>query len=211
MIHVFYTYLDQPQHSELLKKYTNTLPLVFQERLSKFRRWQDQQASLLGRILLVKGVKQLYGCALPEIVFGQYGKPLFKDGDIHFNISHSHKLVVCAITKNSEIGIDVEYQKPIDIQDFKFQMTDQEWQWISTVENSQAAFYEYWTKKEAVIKAVGKGFSADLKSFEVLDGTDQMVLENQEWQLLEADIDADYLCHLAASLDCLVKLISIQP
>ncbi|MEL6719249.1 MAG: 4'-phosphopantetheinyl transferase superfamily protein, partial [Bacteroidota bacterium] len=141
----------------------------------------------------------------------QYGKPYFETSDIQFNISHSHELVVCAITQHNEIGIDVEYPRSIDIQDFKFQMTEGEWNWISTAKDSQAAFYEYWTKKEAVIKAVGKGFSADLKSFDVMGGTKQLILEGQEWHLSEVAIDKNYHCYLAiAGIDYSVKWSRIQ-
>jgi len=199
MIYVFYIYLNEAQHEILLSEYVSHFPLAFQERLSKFRRWQDQQASLLGRILLEKGVRQLYDCEFPKIVFGKYGKPLFQESDIQFNISHSYQLVVCAITKHNAIGIDIEYQKPIYIQDFKFQMTENEWNWISTTEDSKTAFYEYWTKKEAVIKAVGKGFSADLKSFEVLGGTKQVFLEDSIWHLSEILVAPDYRSHFATN------------
>lgn len=198
MIHLFYTYLNESQHQVLLEKYTSSFPREFQERLLKFRRWQDQQASLLGRVLLENGMRQLYQYQLPEISFGKYGKPFFKQSDIQFNISHSHHLVVCGITKNSRIGIDVEYQKPINIQDFKFQMTEKEWKWISTAEDAEAAFYEYWTKKEAIIKAVGKGFSADLKAFEVLAGIEAVFFEAINWKLEMLPINKDYVCSLAS-------------
>ncbi|MEL6720521.1 MAG: 4-phosphopantetheinyl transferase, partial [Bacteroidota bacterium] len=67
MIHVLYTYLNETQHEALLKKYTDDCTIDFRQRLLKFRRWQDQQASLLGRVLLKKGIKELYGKQCPTI------------------------------------------------------------------------------------------------------------------------------------------------
>ena len=207
MIHVLYTYLNETQHEALLKKYTDDCTIDFRQRLLKFRRWQDQQASLLGRVLLENGIKEVYHCEVPKITLGKYGKPFFERSNIQFNITHSQHLVICAITANHEIGIDVEYQKPIDLSDFRFQMTDKEWQWISTAENPEASFYEYWTKKEAIIKAVGKGFSANLKSFEIIASKNEVLFEQINWKLKMLQINPDYICHLALNK---VKQIELQ-
>ena len=60
---------------------------------------QDAQLSLLGRVLLAKGVEQM-NCSFDksDIKYTPYNKPYFDSIDVRFNISHSGKVVVCALT-----------------------------------------------------------------------------------------------------------------
>ena len=68
---------------------------------------------------------------------------------------------------SSRVGIDIEEIKPIDPLEFKSQMTNFEWESINQSKNKLYAFYLYWTQKESVIKAYGKGLSVPLHSFEI--------------------------------------------
>jgi 4'-phosphopantetheinyl transferase len=74
---------------------------------------------------------------------------------------------VCVITENYDIGVDVEKLSDIKVEDFKSQMTPTEWYGIISSNDIRTSFFEYWTQKEAVIKAHGMGLSIPLKSFEV--------------------------------------------
>lgn len=83
------------------------------------------------------------------------GKPFLENSNIRFNISHSGALVGCAITKISDIGIDIEKTDPVQIENFRYQMTAAEWTSINKSDDPLLHFYKYWTQKEAVIKAGG--------------------------------------------------------
>ncbi len=72
---------------------------------------------------------------------------------IDFNISHSNHFVVCAISTNCKIGIDIEQIKPTSLFDFKDRFSEEEWKIILTSDNTYFWFYYYWTAKEAAIKA----------------------------------------------------------
>lgn len=71
----------------------------------------------------------------------------------HFNSSHAGEVVICAFSNTYELGIDIEEIKDIELDAFKDQRTANEWRAVVQAESKQEAFYEYWTKKEAVIKA----------------------------------------------------------
>lgn len=67
-------------------------------------------------MLLEYGLNKLYGITeMPLISFGKHGKPLIKNSNIHFNISHSRKYTICAIG-NTPVGIDIQEINPLDEQ-----------------------------------------------------------------------------------------------
>lgn len=104
-----------------------------------------------------------------------YGKPFLDPSQnaqqLHFNVSHTHHCVVYAITKNDEVGVDVEYvKKNIDYAAIaKHFFSSQEYALINQAHPSEKCdiFYRIWTCKEAFIKALGLGLSYTLNDFDV--------------------------------------------
>src|SRR5580700_9108978 len=43
-----------------------------------------------------------------HFVLGQRGKPAIPGFPLHFNLSHSGAMAACAVTRESEVGIDIE-------------------------------------------------------------------------------------------------------
>lgn len=107
-----------------------------------------------------------------EISFTEYGKPYFpKLPNKHFNLSHSGSYCICTFAE-SEIGIDIEEIKDIDFLKIVNRFfSDKEKKFIfahSNIYIQRRRFFEIWTKKEAYIKYIGKGFHVPLRSFDVL-------------------------------------------
>lgn len=104
-----------------------------------------------------------------------YGKPELSDqpqkATLHFNLSHSHELIVYAFTYAGDIGVDIEYMRA----DIEYEQLTR--RYFSPFENvelrrlplsqCQQAFFNCWTRKEAYIKARGLGLSLALDSFDV--------------------------------------------
>ena len=199
MINIYYAYIHESIHQQLLSTYLHTFPEEFQTKVLKFRRWQDAQLSLLGRLLLRHSLQKLGKVTLEQkLQYTAYNKPYFENNPLSFNISHSGNMVICAVSENLQIGIDIEVQETINIHDFKLQMTDNEWCTIYNASQQKQAFYDYWTQKEAVIKAGGKGLSIDLKSYEIQENKTQ--IEGIAYGLQKLQIDDEYACHLAYKL-----------
>lgn len=176
--------------------YLSNFSLKFQEKVKRFRRWQDAQLSLLGRVLLMKGLAHLnYKFDESKLKYNPFDKPYFDDNHVHFNISHSEDFAVCGVTQLGEIGIDIEKINPISISSFKSQMTPAEWEMVNNIKNSKRAFYTYWSQKEAVIKAHGRGLNIPLKSFEIENNITAIGDEN--FYLREVNICDNYSCHIA--------------
>lgn len=198
MIHVLYTQLGEKLSGRAWDRYFLEMPGSVRARISRYRRWEDRQASLFGKLLLADG---LVRCGYPpehlqNVVRDAAGRP-FLGLRMDFNISHSGGYVVCALCTAARVGIDIEEMRPIDISDFKAQMTRGQWEEMMRSENRLEKFFTLWTQKEAVIKADGRGIALPLD--EITIAGEKAFLADDIWGLNEVAIAAGYCCHLATS------------
>lgn len=196
MINILYTYINEDNHKRLIDDFLPKCSIEFQDKIRKYRRWQDAQLSLLGRFLLAKGMEQM-NCVFEEsdIKHTSFGKPYFNSNAVNFNISHSGKIVICVLTNVGDIGIDIEKINPIKVSDFKSQMTANEWMLINESKDIKLSFFDYWTQKEAVIKTHGNGLSISLKSFEIKNN--KTAINSENFFLKKIPVKDDYSCYLA--------------
>jgi len=155
-------------------------------------------ASLVGKILLQQGLALLQPAGsytLAQIQFTPYHRPYLPESCIDFNLSHSGNYVICALSDTTRLGIDIEQMKPVNMEHFTDFMTPEEIAAINTAPQPVIAFYKYWTKKESILKANGKGLHIPLNEFSVTDN--QATLENQHWHIQEIAVDKEYICHIA--------------
>lgn len=102
---------------------------------------------------------------------GEFGKPGLSCGSLYFNISHTGNSLLVAVANFSDIGIDIETIKSrIGLEGLARRcFSDREfecWRRLPPGERLQA-FYRLWTKKEAFVKAVGRGIALGLDQCEV--------------------------------------------
>lgn len=97
------------------------------------------------------------------------GKPFLPPGfpKLSFNLSHAHGIVACAVTENSEVGIDVEtIDRPADVERIaeRFFAASERAALRALMEEGarRARFFELWTLKEAFLKAIGSGLGHPL-------------------------------------------------
>lgn len=193
---ILYTFIREDKHQYLLDRYLKTFPEDFQQDILKYRKWQDTQLSLLGRVLLHSGLRSHYNIDEVQIMRHSNNKPYLKDHHHHFNISHSKELVVCVIAE-FPIGIDVEFiDHKINFLDFQFQMTGREFDQIERSEDQIGDFFSYWTQKEAVIKAHGDGMMIPLDSFEIVNG--ECEIECKKFFTRKIFIDENYQTCIAS-------------
>lgn len=205
MVYILYSSIKEFDHKRLIDSFLPGFCLGYQKKIMNYRRWQDAQLSLLGRVLLIKGMKALnYKFNESHMKYTKYNKPYLSESDIKFNISHSGDVVICALTLLGDIGIDIEKIAPIKITDFKSHMTTNEWQLMCDSNNVEDSFFNFWTQKEAVIKAHGKGLSIPLKSFEIQNNKTMIAREN--FFLKEIKIKDGYKCHLALKKHETIKI-----
>jgi 4'-phosphopantetheinyl transferase len=136
-----------------------------QQRADSFRFEGDRMRWIAARAALrsiLAGATGLHPREVP-LMTNPFGKPLLAppfDG-IHFNLSHCHDLALIAIGVDGPLGIDIEpleraaeligcesgFCHPLEIPD------------LPQGEARQAALLDLWTAKEALLKALGTGFS----------------------------------------------------
>ncbi|CAD0222591.1 4'-phosphopantetheinyl transferase family protein [Chryseobacterium sp. JV274] len=194
---ILYTFISEEKHQSLLDRYLPVFSDDMKRDILRYRRWQDAQLSLLGKLLLRHGLRTFYN--IPEVEIGilPNKKPYLKGHNLHFNISHSKDLVACVIAEYP-LGIDVEYNDPkVSYRDFIFQMTPNEMQEIQDGMDKMKGFFTYWTRKEAAIKAHGGGMILPLDSFEVTNG--ECVIEDEKFFIKEIFIHKDYHSYMASS------------
>ena len=197
MVYVYYCkndVLSEPVY----RSWMHLMPLKFVQKLNKLVHRHDAQASLLGRVLLLYALKQLgYGyLMLSDIQFNVYQRPYFDNTDIDFNISHSGEYVVCAVSKQDRVGIDIEQVKPILLDDFIPILSEQELEEIQCHPAGKLeGFYRIWTQKEALVKAEGSGLNLPVKEIQIING--QALLSGSTWHLYELHLSDGYKVHLA--------------
>ena len=152
-----------------------------QLRAARFR-YEDLQRSFI----LARGVlRVLLGRYLDvrpnnvQFLYGPKGKPAVAEPEwLSFNTSHSDGMALFAITRECEIGVDVERIRPLpDMYEIarQFFCSEETSELMSLpIHQRERAFYLCWTRKEAYIKASGNGLSMPLDSFQVtLDPTER--------------------------------------
>lgn len=193
---ILYAFIDEYKHKLLFDKYLNHFPGNFKNKILKYRRWQDAQLSLLGRILLEYGLNNYYHINEINIELSPDNKPFLKGQNIYFNISHSEKLVTCIIA-DFPIGIDVEFlNEKVNYIDFQSQFTAREFDEIHQADHKIKNLLKYWTRKEAVIKADGRGSKIPLQSFEFLNN--ECLINDRKFFVKEIFIHENYLGHIAS-------------
>jgi hypothetical protein len=88
--------------------------------------------------------------------------------DLRFNISHTDGLIACAVTIGREVGVDVETRRPSllhDVAGRHFAPREvSDLRSLPELEQDRV-FFDYWTLKEAYIKARGFGLALPLGDF----------------------------------------------
>jgi len=198
-VHVWRCWLDLPP--DTLQPLAASLSPDEQQRAERFRFDRDRNRFIAGRGWL-RSLLARYLQVTPSSICFDYlphGKPILASGgDLHFNLSHSHNLALCAIADQQPVGIDLEYLRPVAVADLAQRFfRPGEWATLATLDGieQQRTFFRYWTCKEAYLKACGDGLGK-LQTVEIsLDGSARLAwLEddrNDRWSLWELYPDQD--------------------
>lgn len=175
-------------------------PTLSNDTIHRYKRYykeKDADSFLVGRLLLREGLKNLAtnNRGIDSIQYTAFGKPVLGDSRLSFNISHSGEWVVCAISKEYQVGIDLEEKKDIDFCIYTKYFTTQENAMLSSASDKKDTFYFLWTRKEAVIKADGRGLSNPLRTLEVTH--DIVQINNKKWFLRDFALFPGYSLTLA--------------
>ncbi len=163
---VYIASIEQLNDSALYEALYSACSEMRKKRTDAYLRQNDKMLSVCAEALLRHAVKK-NGFDFGEIVTGEHGKPYFKCGMMHFNLSHSHGYAMCAVSDN-EIGCDIEKVTDLNLPLAKRFFAPDEYNaliGLNTEAERTDMFFRLWTLKESFIKAVGLGMSLPLDSF----------------------------------------------
>jgi 4'-phosphopantetheinyl transferase len=188
-----------------------------QARAARFVREEDRRRFQIGRAATRRILGKYVGVppALVGIDPDRRGKPQLDatlvplERHVHFNISHSGEWILAAFAQSFPVGIDIESARAAETTEdlIGYLMSDSERLALAEVAPARrpAAFLQCWTSKEALLKGLGVGLSAALRSIEVAIDPDQPAqliaappeLHAGDWQLHRLEFAAPYAAMLA--------------
>ena len=124
-----------------LKKAYNLVSKNRQDKINFYRFDKDKKLSC-GAYLLLKKLLYEENITNPLFKTEKYGKAYISNHEnIHFNLSHSSKIVLCSIS-DKEVGVDVEYIDPkIDLNIAKHYFYNTEYENIMNAKNKADEFH----------------------------------------------------------------------
>lgn len=180
-VHLYCTPLDRPVGR--LADFAATLNADERTRAARFYFERDRQRFIVARGAL-RMILSRYLAVAAEVLdfcYNDYGKPSlalpYATSGLTFNLAHSGKFALYAVAYQRQVGIDIEQIRPeIDYEQLAGHVfSPAERQSLQSVPIAQRriAFFNGWTRKEAYIKAQGKGLSLPLDQFTVTLAPDE--------------------------------------
>jgi 4'-phosphopantetheinyl transferase len=162
-------------------------------RAARFVRPEDATAFRAARA----GLRRVLGQYLdrpPQALsfsYGAEGKPALAGGPA-FNLSHSGGWAALAVTEEVRMGVDIEAHRPVEAAVAERFFSPAERALLAPLQGAawQQGFFRCWTRKEAFLKALGRGLRRPLDSFDVTLGAEARITRIAEggeldWQLID--------------------------
>ena len=183
-----------------------------------FNRHRNRYKACRGRLRQI--LAGYLGCCPKSVHFqyGPYGKPSLGNAhgrcDIRFNVSKSDELALVAVANSRDVGIDVERIRTVSdgkqiVQRYFSAEEQREFESLPASQQN-LAFLHLWTRKEAVLKAMGTGLSMKLDQLTVtasphgpvrvvtIDGGKHA---KTQWQIARIELTEQYVGALASQGD----------
>ncbi|OGT59031.1 MAG: hypothetical protein A3F43_06710 [Gammaproteobacteria bacterium RIFCSPHIGHO2_12_FULL_42_10] len=177
------------------------------------------------RYIISRGVLRLllaqYSDQSPQVIqfsYTEHKKPYLTQDDtrtpIQFNLAHSDDIAIFSISTLA-VGVDIEKiikRDPLAIAKRYFSTQECATLAALTAQERHVAFYRIWSRKEAILKAMGVGLLTIPLEQVIVSANDMIetiTLNNQRWSLRSLDIHADYASALAShpSVDKIVRRV----
>jgi len=173
-VHVWFA-VPEELPRESLREIEGWLSPDEQLRCSRFQQMADRRRNLVGRAL-IRSVLSSYLQTDPKslrFVENEFGRPELEPSAayprLRFNLSKTSGMVACCVARNHEVGLDVEdLRRSVDVTPLatRFFAPAETRDLLALPEHARRQrFFEYWTLKEAYVKALGAGLTIPLNQF----------------------------------------------
>jgi 4'-phosphopantetheinyl transferase len=154
------------------------IALLDKEELDRFHRFrfEPDRARFAIAHATMRKILGAYVHRAPDRVLirtNRFGKPELageeQRGPLHFNLSHSRSIALLALSKDTEVGVDVEDVQPVERNVAESYFSAAELSALASLNGDEwvHGFYRCWTRKEAILKGEGVGLNLALDSFDV--------------------------------------------
>lgn len=142
-------------------------------RADRFLFEADRQRFMIGRQLVKAAAARIHGCRAADVSvrLSASGAPFLEAGP-HVSIAHAGDRIIAAFCASAPVGVDVERGRdavPTGLPGAIFDALELAEYRGTPAHGRPAFFYRAWTRKEAVLKALGQGFGRDPRGVNVLD------------------------------------------
>lgn len=185
-----------------------------QARASRFHFRRDRDRFVVARGSL-RHILARYVAQPPERIrldYGPAGKPFLREHPgLHFNLSHAADLALVGVSRCGPIGVDVEEIHSSatveSVRGLVLSPPEQELLRALSAATRRERFTWLWTRKEAYIKADGRGLQLELGRIDVATSGDRVLLREQgrdgwlpcpRWTLRSVPVDPGYAAAVAA-------------
>jgi 4'-phosphopantetheinyl transferase len=173
--HLWYVFSEEIRDPDLLAAYHGLMSPEEAARQARFVFPKGRHEQLVTRAL-VRTTLSLYAPVDPRawtFARNEHGCPSIAGPPgappLRFNLSHTDGLIACLVALDRDVGVDVEdalrHSSTVDIADRFFSPVEVRALRAAPPERQRARFFDYWTLKEAYIKARGMGLAIPLDQF----------------------------------------------
>ncbi len=166
----------------------HSLPIPLQKEILKFKYPEEQNQSLVSKILVHKMLKT-WGYDFEDLHYVQNQKPYIHHPNTppFFSYSKSLEKVVLVWSWEIDIGIDIEYlHRKTDWKVFQSRLSPSVWNKIVHDEDSLNCFIWSWTHIEAIIKLKAIGLANHIKLVNY---------KEKQWYFENEKINTQYFIH----------------
>ena len=213
-IHAWIARLDHDDDRALDGEPTSDLSDDEIRRAARFKFDRDRDCYIRAHAVLRRLLGRYLGLAPREvrIVPSSTGKPhLVDDSALTFNLSHTKTFALFGFSRQGLIGVDVEYvRSSVDILSLAerfFTASESTLIANTNAHDRLRYFFTAWVRKEAVVKAVGRGLSIPLSAVDVAPGDPATLrtarLEEDppsEWQVIDLPAPAAHFAAVATDI-----------
>lgn len=174
-IHVWFCCPDEITDKARLDEYHSILSSEERKRQQGFHYEKDQHSYLISHALVRASLSKYCDVQPHQWSFttNEHGKPAISSSvdcpALNFNLSHADGLSACVVSLDNECGVDVEntrrQNKLLPIAERMFAEAELETLRNHTDDEIRNDFFDYWTLREAYVKALGTGLSGSSKLF----------------------------------------------
>ncbi|RYZ13568.1 MAG: hypothetical protein EOP49_54325, partial [Sphingobacteriales bacterium] len=110
-VHVFYTEISPQIMPDIYDRLLQSFPEKIGTKILKYTNERERHLRITGKALLQYALRKPYarsGVTLDQYDYTDTNQPILQGSDLHFSISHSGNMVICAITEGNALGVDVE-------------------------------------------------------------------------------------------------------